>query len=87
MVVHDVICVCFEGTMLEPCFLKPCFHVAGREPILSITINKIIILIIMISIIIVMLIIIPIVFSSMYVALSQAALQARRSRLHYRPHN
>ena len=20
---------CFEGTMLEPCLLQPCFHVAG----------------------------------------------------------
>ena len=24
MVFHDVICECFEGTMLEPCLLKPC---------------------------------------------------------------
>ena len=29
MVVHDAICECFEGNMLEPCLLKPCFHVAG----------------------------------------------------------
>ena len=21
--------VCFEGTMLEPCLIQPCFHVAG----------------------------------------------------------
>ena len=28
--VHDAICECFEGTMLEPCLLKPCFHVAGK---------------------------------------------------------
>ena len=21
---------CFEGIMLEPCLLQPCFHVAGR---------------------------------------------------------
>ena len=29
MAFHDAICKCFEGTMLEPCLLKPCFHVAG----------------------------------------------------------
>ena len=29
MVVHDAICECFEGAMLEACLLKPCFHVAG----------------------------------------------------------
>ena len=29
MAFHDAICECFEGTMLEPCLLKPCFHVAG----------------------------------------------------------
>ena len=27
--VHDAICVCSEGIMLEPCLLQPCFHVAG----------------------------------------------------------
>ena len=30
MVVHDAICERFEGTMLEPCLFKPCFHVAGN---------------------------------------------------------
>ena len=29
MAFHDAICECFEGTMLEPCLLKPCVHVAG----------------------------------------------------------
>ena len=29
MAVHDAICECFVGAMLEPCLLKPCFHVAG----------------------------------------------------------
>ena len=29
MAFHDAICECFEGAMLEPCLLKPCFHVAG----------------------------------------------------------
>ena len=29
MAVHDAICECFEGAMLEPCLLKPCFHVAA----------------------------------------------------------
>ena len=24
-----MICMCFEGIMLEPCLLQPCFHVAG----------------------------------------------------------
>ena len=28
MAFHDAICGCFEGTMLEPCLLKPCFHVS-----------------------------------------------------------
>ena len=28
-VVHDAICECFEGIMLEPCLFQPCFHVAG----------------------------------------------------------
>ena len=28
-VVHDAICECSEGIMLEPCLLQPCFHVAG----------------------------------------------------------
>ena len=23
---------CFEGIMLEPCLLQPCFHVAGKCP-------------------------------------------------------
>ena len=31
-VVHDAICECFEGIMLEPCLLQPCFHVAGPWP-------------------------------------------------------
>ena len=30
-VAHDAICECFEGIMLEPCLLQPCFHVAGRR--------------------------------------------------------
>ena len=29
MAFHDAICEWFEGAMLEPCLLKPCFHVAG----------------------------------------------------------
>ena len=29
MAFHDAACECFEGTMLEPCLLQPCFHVAG----------------------------------------------------------
>ena len=29
MAFHDAICECFEGAMLEPCLLKPWFHVAG----------------------------------------------------------
>ena len=29
MAFHDAMCECFEGTMLEPCLLKPCVHVAG----------------------------------------------------------
>ena len=29
MVLHDSICECFEGAMLDTCLLKPCFHVAG----------------------------------------------------------
>ena len=28
-VVQDAICECFEGIMIEPCLLQPCFHVAG----------------------------------------------------------
>ena len=31
MAFHDAICGCFEGAMLEPCLLKPCFHVAGSD--------------------------------------------------------
>ena len=31
-VVHDAICECFEGIMLEPCLLHPCFHVAIYDP-------------------------------------------------------
>ena len=31
MAFHAAICECFEGTMLEPCLLKPCFHVAGLQ--------------------------------------------------------
>ena len=31
LVVHDASCECFEGTMLEPCLLKLCFHVAGSK--------------------------------------------------------
>ena len=30
MAFHGAICECFAGAMLEPCLLKPCFHVAGR---------------------------------------------------------
>ena len=29
MASQDAICECFEGTLLEPYLLKPCFHVAG----------------------------------------------------------
>ena len=29
MAFHDAVCERFEGAMLEPCLLKPCFHVAG----------------------------------------------------------
>ena len=29
MAFHDATCEFFEGTKLEPCLLKPCFHVAG----------------------------------------------------------
>ena len=29
IVVHDAICECFEGIVLEPCLLQPCVHVAG----------------------------------------------------------
>ena len=32
MAFHDAICECFEGTMLEPCLLKPCVQMAGRWP-------------------------------------------------------
>ena len=31
MAFRDAICECSEGTMLEPCLLKPCFHVAGES--------------------------------------------------------
>ena len=33
MALHDAICECFEGAMLEPCLLKPCFHVAGTSAV------------------------------------------------------
>ena len=29
----EYICECFDGTMLEPCLLQPCFHVAGPCPL------------------------------------------------------
>ena len=31
MAFHGAICELFEGATLEPCLLKPCFHVAGQE--------------------------------------------------------
>ena len=37
MVVHDAICECFEGTMLEPCLLELCFHVTGETLESSVT--------------------------------------------------
>ena len=27
--------LCFEGIVLEPCLLQPCFHVAGRSAPMS----------------------------------------------------
>ena len=33
LVFNDAICGCFEGILLEPCLLQPCFHVAGRREI------------------------------------------------------
>ena len=44
MAFHDAICECFEGTMLEPCLLKPCFHVAGNYIILTVITIKYIII-------------------------------------------
>ena len=58
MAFHDAICECFEGTMLEPRLLKPCFHVAGREPILSIIILILILLLLLLLIIISIIIVI-----------------------------
>ena len=26
---NDVTCRCFDGILLKPCLLQPCFHVAG----------------------------------------------------------
>ena len=31
MAIHDAICECFEGTVLEPCLLRPCVHVASNS--------------------------------------------------------
>ena len=36
LLVHDAVCECFEGIMLEPCLLQPCFHVAGYDPPLGV---------------------------------------------------